>query len=171
MPSRVARSLLFLSSYCPLFFIFAMQLFQSHKKYAAAFFLIGLISIAGLLFFIRWHSGSSPNQITISSVQTKDSEVMSYIVSYIFPYMGIDFSEIANTLSLAFFFLILMVIYVNANMIHINPTLNFIGFHIFEIEDTSGVKHTLICKKERIHPGDKIKASSIGDSLLMENTQ
>ena len=77
-------------------------------------------------------------------------QVMAYIASYLIPFMGLDFSKIENLISLLVFFFILMAIYINSNLIHINPMLNLAGYHVYEIETDTGVTQTIISKKRRL---------------------
>ena len=123
MLSLSTRICLFLSSYFPLFVIFTIQNYSLTEFNFMALIptIIGIVSLIWLAVFIRWTSSCESRLITVSSIQRKDAEVMSYIASYLIPFMGVDFSKLENWISLLIFFLILMVIYINSNLIHINP--------------------------------------------------
>lgn len=168
MPSILMRILLFLSSYFPLFLIFTIQ---NHNKYGNIALIpvtVGTIALIGLSIFMRWVGGSADRREVVVSVQRKDSEVMSYIVTYIIPFMGLDLSSFANLFSLCLFFFMLMIIYINTNLIHINPMMNIVGFHIYEIENKLGTIHTIISRKSRLVKDDKLNIVMIGDNLFME---
>jgi hypothetical protein len=53
-------------------------------------------------------------------------------------------------------------------MIHTNPVLNIVGYHIFEIEDGNGKTTALICKRSYIRTNSEINAISLGDYVLLE---
>jgi len=168
MPSVLIRILLFFSSYFPLFLIFTIQNYNKHGNIALFPVIVGTIALIGLALFIRWVHGSAARRETVVSVQRKDSEVMSYIVTYIIPFIGLDLSIFANLFSLCLFFLMLMIIYINTNLIHINPMMNIFGYHIYEIENISGTIQTIISKKARLVKNDRIEIIMIGDNLFME---
>jgi len=168
MPSFAMRISLFLSSYFPLFIIFSIQNYSTHGFKALIPAIIGIVSLTGLAIFLRWASNSSPRSITVSSIQRKDAEVMAYIASYLIPFMGLDFSKVENLISLLVFFFILMVIYINSNLIHINPMLNLASYHVYEIETDAGVTQTIISKKRRLARGCHISVIMIDDNLFLE---
>lgn len=168
MPSVFIRILLFLSSYFPLFLIFTIQNYSKYGNRALIPVTIGTIALIGLSIFMWWVRGSADRREVVVSVQRKDSEVMSYIVTYIIPFIGLDLSSFANLFSLCLFFFMLMIIYINTNLIHINPMMNMVGYHIYEIENNSGTIQTIISKKSRMVRNDKLKLVMIGDNLFME---
>ena len=170
MLSLSTRICLFLSSYFPLFVIFTIQNYSLTEFNFMALIptIIGIVSLIWLAVFIRWTSSCEPRLITVSSIQRKDAEVMSYIASYLIPFMGVDFSKLENWISLLIFFLILMVIYINSNLIHINPMLNLVGYHVYEIETNMNVTHTIISKKRRLARGCQITITMIDDNLFLE---
>lgn len=168
MPSVFIRILLFLSSYFPLFLIFTIQNYKKFGNKALVPVVIGTTSLIGISIFMRWVRGSADRREVVVSVQRKDSEVMSYIVTYIIPFIGIDLSSFANLFSLLLFFIMLMIIYINTNLIHINPMLNMVGYHVYEIENSSGEIQTIISRKSRLVNKDKLRLVMIGDNLFME---
>jgi len=168
MLSIGARILLFVSSYFPLLIIFTIQNLNSHFYWALGLASLGVLSLIGLALFIHFVNTSSPRIQEVTFVQRKDTEVMAYIVTYIFPFLGLNFGDLNNIISLGIFFLILGVIYVNSNMISINPTLNLLGYHLYEIETQGGTIHTIISRRRRISKGDKLSVVVIGDDIMME---
>lgn len=168
MPSILVRILLFISSYFPLLAIFSIQNANKESYWYLIPVITGVIACIILLIFIKWVVGSAARDEVVAEIQRKDAEVMSYIVTYIFPFMDLDFADISNLLSLGIFFLILMIIYINSNLIHINPMLNLSGYHIYEIQTPQGSKHTIISKQCRLVKGTKLQVVMIGDDLFME---
>ena len=72
-----------------------------------------------------------------------------------------------NLLSISIFFVIIGIIYVNSNMIHINPVLTVFGYHIYEIATKNESNYTLISRR-RIMKNEKLNVVVIGDYILME---
>ncbi len=168
MLSIFTRILLFISSYFPLLIIITLQNWKSYGVWSLIPACIGAISLIGLAAFLHFVSTTSPRIQQVVQVQRKDAEVMAYIVSYVFPFLGLNFDDPMNVISLGIFFVILGIIYINSNMIHINPTLNIFGYHIYEIETPSESTQTVISRKGRLIRGEKLNVVVIGDNLLME---
>lgn len=168
MPSLAIRILLFFSSYFPLFLILSIQNYSQNGSIALIPVSLGVLSCIGLSGFLRWVKGSAARVEKVASVQRKDSEVMAYIFTYIFPFIGIDFGKWATALSLAIFFAMLLVIYVNSNLIHINPVMAVFGYHVYEIETPEGSTHTVISRRSRLIKGQLMRVVMIGDDLFLE---
>ncbi len=148
--------------------IFTLQNWKTYGVWSLIPASIGAISLLGLAAFLHFVSTTSPRVQQVVQVQRKDAEVMAYIVSYVFPFLGLNFDDPMNVISLGIFFVILGIIYINSNMIHINPTLNIFGYHIYEIETPSGSTQTVISRKGRLIRGEKLNVVVIEDDLLME---
>ncbi len=171
MLSIFTRILLFISSYFPLLMIFTLQNWKTHGVWSLIPAIVGAVSLLGLAAFLHFVSTTSPRVQQVVQVQRKDAEVMAYIISYVFPFLGLNFNDPMNVISLGIFFAILGVIYINSNMIHINPTLNIFGYHIYEIETSSGSTQTVISQRGRLIRGEKLNVVVIGDNLLMERAK
>jgi hypothetical protein len=85
--------------------------------------------------------------IEVVQVRRRDGEAMSYIVTYLLPFLAVPFGNFEQAVSMGIFFLVLAVLYVNSDMIHINPMLNLLGFHIYEIELKNGEIHSIITRR------------------------
>jgi hypothetical protein len=106
--------------------------------------------------------------VTIASVVSRDGDAMSYIVTYLLPFLAVNFKEVGDVVSLAIVFFVIGLLYVNSNMIYTNPVLNIAGYHIFEVEDGDGKTTALICKRSYVRTGSELDIVSLGDYILME---
>jgi hypothetical protein len=108
----------------------------------------------------------NPEKLDVRSAQQRDAEILSYIVTYLIPFMA-DFSKPPIELvALGIFFVVIGFLYVNSNMIHINPMLNLQGFHLFEVELADGTSHAVLTKK-RLRSGTTIQAVIIGEHIYL----
>jgi hypothetical protein len=107
----------------------------------------------------------------VARIQKKDTEVIAYIFTYIFPFLQLNFGDLVNLLSLGIFFIILGIIYVNSSMICVNPTLNLLGYHLYEIETPEGYSHTLLARKKRIIKNTDLEVVIIGDDLMVVKSE
>jgi hypothetical protein len=65
------------------------------------------------------------------------------------------------------FFVTLAVIYVNSQMIHINPMLNLAGFHLYEIGTEDG-SDSYVISRRRIRRGTTVNVISLTDDIYFE---
>ena len=168
MPSLLSRTALFLSSYLPLLLIFAIQSFPKHGRWALIPLAIGIIATLGLVVFVRWIETTAPQPLEIESVQPKGAEMIAHLFAYIFPFLRLDTDEGSNALGLGVFFLVLMYLNVTSNMIHINPVLRSLGYHLYQVTLVGGNTHTLLTRRRRLNRDTRIKSVLIGDDMSME---
>ncbi len=167
MPSVLARWLFFLSSYFPLSVIFCLLLWKQNCWAAVAVLFIGLLGVGGLAAYLVFAKRLSAVTFKIVEVKRRDAEVMSYIASYIIPFVTAPLGSWEQGVALAFFFAILGIIYVNSNMIHINPVLNLVRYHIYEVTGEDGSPNALLTRR-RIHRSDEVPVVIIGEAILLE---
>jgi hypothetical protein len=169
MPTVLIRSMLFLSSYFPLALIFFFLFVEQQPIWSIAVLAISLsgLVIMGLYFFyFAPRLGSIQQRIT--ALQRRDGDVMGYIASYLLPFVAIPFGGWQQAVALLIFVVVLGIVYVNSNMIHINPMLNLIGYHVYEITlEHSEAPHSLITRR-RIAAGETIHLVTIGDGIFLD---
>lgn len=167
MPSAFSRLLLFLSSYAPLLAILAIR---NWDQRLIAFPLVGLalISIAWILGFLRVARGFAPVTVEVARSSSRDADVVSYIVSYILPFLAIDVAKLEDVLSLSVLLAVIALLYVHSNLIYVNPVLAALGYHLTELEENNGKVTTLISHQRYIRPGERLKVVPVGDFISLE---
>ena len=168
MPSALARTILFLSGYLPLFLIFTIQSFPKYRWWALLPLATGVLAALGLLAFMRWVQSSAARPIQIVDIRRRDTEVIAYMFAYVVPFLRLDIDEGSNALGLGIFFLVLMVLNVSSNMIHVNPILSLLGYHLYRISLKDGDTHTIVTRRSRIVRGTRLECILIGDDISME---
>lgn len=168
MPNILTRLMLFLSSYAPLFLIIAVRGWRESRYIALGLAAIAVLSVVVLFVFLRVAQRLSPGKVAVSSVNSRDGDAMSYIVTYLLPFLAIKLNDPADAISLGVVLFVIGLLYVNSNMIYTNPVLNVVGYHTFEIEDSEGKTTALLCKRAYVRTGSEINAISIGDYVLLE---
>lgn len=167
MPSLLTRTLLFLSSYFPLCVIFSIVFYENHQWVSLSVLLAGLFGLLGTLGYLRHAQRFSAVKISVEGHQRKDGEAMSYILTYLVPFVVIPSDGWQKMVSLGVFFAVLALLYINTNMIHVNPMLNIFGYRIYEVKLADGSVHALITKR-RVLRGTDIKAIEIDEDIYME---
>lgn len=168
MPSLLSRILLFLSSYFPLTTIFFVLWIEDSPRLALSTLLLGIVSVAALIYFLRTATRLAGRTVSVSHVERRDNEAMSYIVTYIIPFLGVASASWQHTVALVVFFLMLGFLYINSNMIHINPMMNILGYHLFEVTLMDGSTRTFVTKRSRLHAGAKANVVEGGDDILFD---
>lgn len=168
MPNVVTRIVLFLSSYAPLFGVFAVKQYPHSHRAAYVFAGLGLGSLLVFFIFMKTANTLAATEITVSEHVARDGDSMSYIVTYLVPFLDIHFDEFSNVVGLLIIFLVLGVLYVNSNLIYTNPVLNIIGFHIFDVHTDEDRPIVLITRKSFLKSNTKLRIVLLGDYVGLE---
>lgn len=167
---------LYITSYIPLFLIVMMKQVRENwdflhwsgmtKAGICCFFakfgmscLLGLLSIVGVLGMCvlmhnlraNLHSGKV---VTVVKISNRNSEAIGYIATYIVPFMASNFSSLLECGIFVIVMALIYAIYINSNMILINPLLN-IWYSLLEVE------YKIV--------GDK--ANEVHDALIITDTK
>ncbi|MGZ0174363.1 MAG: hypothetical protein ACKVHE_33080 [Planctomycetales bacterium] len=167
MPSLLTRTFLFLSSYFPLCLIFAIVFYDKNYWAALTVLLSGFVGLLGTLVYLRYAQRFNAVKVAVKGHQRKDSEAMSYILTYLVPFVVLPSDNWQKMVSLAVFFFVLALLYINTNMIHVNPMLNIFGYRIYEISADDGAVHALITKR-RVLRGSEIKVIELDEDIYLE---
>jgi hypothetical protein len=167
VPSVLTRLLLFLSSYFPLSLIFFVILVQEHRRVAVGILTVGAGGLLWMLLYLRKAQNLGGIQLKITGFHRRDAEAMAYIVTYIIPFLVIPFHGWKEGIALSIFFVVLGILYVNSNMIHINPMLNLFGYHLYEVTAEDGGVHSLLARRSIRHR-ETVEVVKLGDEILLE---
>lgn len=163
------RVMLFLSSYSPLWLAFAVLLCTNMLAAAVGFVVLSVASVWGLFGYLRWcrkHKQAFTSKL--DAIEQKDGDVMSYVASYLVPFFAISFTSWQQILVLVIFLLVLLVVYVNSNMIAINPMLYIGKFHVYEIELENSPRSHIYIARKRLYRGDPIRYVRLNDDIFLE---
>jgi hypothetical protein len=86
MANAFTRFVLFLSSYIPLWVIFAVVTWQDKRRWS--------LSFIGTVLYIHLAQRFAGIDMTVGVIRRKDSDTMSYIASYIIPFAATPFDKI-----------------------------------------------------------------------------
>ncbi len=192
-----ARLTLFLVSYMPLFLIMTVSQLYKKKDYlnwggvnkkalilyienfgaVTIIFLLVVFGIVGLIFLLSNMERRIDNDgdfVKIVDIENKNSESISYLFTYLLPFLFQDLSDPMSVFSLAILLLVTFLIYSNSSMILINPTLA-IKYSLYSIEyiNSGGQKKKgmIICSNKYLDEDDSIKIQKIGYKLFYAKYQ
>lgn len=189
--NKYAQFVLFASSYIPLFILIVFKQISENisslhwgglnvdaisiclQKFGLSIFVVVIAAIGYIGYKLTFQKleEDSPNgdNVTIVKIDNKNNESIGYIATYIVPFLFQSFNGWYAPCALIFLMTIIYRIYINSNLILINPVLSF-RYSLFEIEyrrQDGKIKNGLIIIKEKyIDEEDKIKIYEIGFKLF-----
>jgi len=137
---------LFLGSYTPLFVLLALlewdnAIFGALKIATLsvnilplAFLALATVGIIATVSFLLVARTLSPTSITPKIVDSHMQETLAYLITYLIPFVGFEFTDIPGVIANALLFLIIGFLYIQSNMIYLNPTLALMGFRVYRIQ-------------------------------------
>lgn len=187
----IARFVLFITSYIPLFLLICLKQFYGNKeflywsgfsdhsviiffqKFGLSCILIVLSSFGligcYLLFKNLEKDSKNGENVTIKEINNRNSESIGYIATYIVPFLFQNFNDWYEITAFVFLMVIIYRIYINSNLLIINPLLSF-RYSIFEMEYTTSNgkdRKGLIITKENVLDEEAIvKVYPIGHKLF-----
>lgn len=149
MLSAFAKFLLALSALSPVAFVWAISDY-SRNGYQQEQLTAGVCAIllTFICYCVLYSSSKKLNSISFSveEIKSMDNEVVSYIVTYLFPLVA-PATGVSLEAQIAVF-LILAYVLSTSNSFTFNPILNAMGYHFYEVKCTSGVSYLLLSKNE-----------------------
>lgn len=167
MPNVLTRAMLFLSSYAPLSAILVLLFWTKSLWVTIISGLAFMIGLAGMLIYLSVVNRIKPVPTKIVDCHSRGEATMGYIVTYIIPFLAFAFSEWQQAVALAAFFVMLGFLYVNSDLIHINPTFNFFGYRLYDVTLEDGSAYSLIARG-KVHRGSILQLIRNGDEVLLE---
>lgn len=183
MNQSIVRYILFLLAYVPIYIIASLKTidknilnnFSSSSLRQLLFnnkipFLLISLSIILILYFLiysKFALNPKGNPIfTIKQVKQQHKEYVTYLGTYILPFVSIETKTIFDEAAVVFMFLTIGFIFSKTNLIYTNPTLAFFGFEIYEVETEDGKTYDCISKDKFIN-GDKPCGYKLGENTFI----
>jgi hypothetical protein len=167
MPTFFIRWMLFVSSYFPLILIFWIFLIVPHPIWAWFALSIGALGVGYTFLYVSIVlPARAPVSVTIISYRSRDSEIMGYVATYIVPFATFPFDKWQQIAALLVFIIVLGMVYVNSEMLCINPLLNIFHYRIYEITvNEHAFTYALITRRtSHLKQGDKIRVVDVSNN-------
>jgi hypothetical protein len=171
MPTIFVRLMLFISSYFPLAIIFWILFIMQQPVLAWIVVIIGGLGLlCTFVYFFKISARMAPIQEKISERQEKGSDVMGYIASYVVPFATFPLSGWQQMAALLVFMIVLSIVYINSEMIRVNPLLSLMGYHLYEITVEHGEDSVSLITRNHVKRGDTIRIVDVGRGIFLEKT-
>lgn len=178
---------LFLVSYIPLFFILAVQNLNANlvdqkgeplrisqivlnNLLPLVLFGISVVSFIYYLIFIKVNASAGfRNPKKITRIRNSGVEYLSYLATYIIPFIGLKFDTWNNILATSLLFIVIGFIYTKTDLLYANPTLALFGYYIFKATFEDGEERTVI-SKGKLKKNNSYKYKELGDDIYFIKT-
>src|SRR5262245_13493673 len=124
MITLFSRLLMFLSLYLPLSTVIAALYWKSNLKIAILSLSLGIVGTIGMLLFLKLANDTSAVSITKPLIKRNNKDAMAYFVTYVVPFLVFPNETRERKIALLVFLFVIGIIYINSDLIHINPTLS-----------------------------------------------
>jgi cellulose synthase/poly-beta-1,6-N-acetylglucosamine synthase-like glycosyltransferase len=166
---------LFLSSYLPLFLILVIK--NWFNLYLTIFItIISIICLFIWIAIINISKKGTAESFKVLKAEEKTKESLNYLIPYIISFIGFDLNKWQDWSALVILLAILFVVYLNSDLLYINPLLSFFKYKIYNVEvckPTMNCEETkaeilLITEKNRIKKDDEITVKDIDEGIVLE---
>lgn len=172
MLNAFSRVLLFTSSYTPLLLILGVKAAPTDLWIGAGLVTLGIAAGLVLLAILSWASRSvPPTPVHLAGSSSGAPETIAYLFTYVLPFIDATASSIADLFALAILFITIGLVFVNSNMILVNPLLAGAGFRLHKVE-TPGSQEYLVLSRRHLPPqaGSVIRVRRLGTLFGLEVT-
>jgi len=164
---------LFLSSYLPLFLILAIKNWFDYRM-VLILIVVSMYSLIWVAIIYNSKKGTSESYRVIKA-KDKSQESLNYIIPYIISFIGFDLNKWQDWGAFGILLLMLFVVYLNSELLYMNPMLAFFHYRIYRVKvckPVIGCKDTvseiiLISKKDRIKKNDDISIKDIDGNVML----
>ncbi|AQN32283.1 MULTISPECIES: hypothetical protein [Mammaliicoccus] len=134
---------LFISSFAPLYVMLIIQEIDSAFKYNSLsklplsiyiywFILITLIIISVISIYIIFKDKGNKTIEIDTNLEKQGDNIISYIMTYLVPLLSIDPNDYVNLLQNAFLFTIIGTIYIQQNLLFLNPIFSLLNYKFYK---------------------------------------
>ncbi|MBP1950279.1 hypothetical protein [Virgibacillus litoralis] len=174
MITNTFKTLLFISSFLPLYFILMVKFYDFDKPFKcnlventipySVLTLLIVISIVTFLYFLFCELNEEEE---FEDIENIDSEILSYFITYIVPLTTLKVDQINGVLVNILLFIVIGVFYVKSNIFYLNILFTFSNFNVYTDKD----KKIIISKKkaQKINELGLVKVRKVGDKIYIIN--
>jgi len=168
MAGLLVRIRLFISSYAPLFAILAVRFRDPALEIVCA--LVAALGAASLLLLLRAARRIQPDPHRIETVADRGAEVAGYLATYLLPFVTVTEPSARDIAAYVSFLAVVGVVYVQSDMVQINPLLFLFGYRVSAVTTGGGWSGVLISRGQP-RPGSAVLASRLQNTLALERTR
>lgn len=168
--SLFSQFALFLSSYAPLFGVFA--LLNTFGRGLPTDICIALTALGVLMLaLLRGQALRIQSQkLHVTATQIRDGDALAYIATYIVPFAAMAASTVRERGAIALFVALIAVLYVRSGLFYINPLLAIVGYRLFQVATPAGASVVLVTPRTFIATNSSLQARRLSPYVYWEST-
>lgn len=176
---RIAKVGLFLGSYSPLFILLCLlewnnSLLGSLTIRQITIFwlplLFALLAVLGIIITLTLLSVAktiAPIFIKPTVTDKRGEETLAYLITYLIPFIGFRFDSLPSATANVVLFVMIGFLYVQSNMIYLNPLLSIMGYKIYKIKINGKIK--LMLAKNEVQDENRTKVIPLSEGIYIES--
>jgi hypothetical protein len=167
--TALAQLGLFLSSYAPLFGVFALlDSFGTGapSKACLGLTIVGLVSPVVVRPVVR--RSVTPQDLHVETAVARDSDALAYIATYLVPFAAVTATTDRERIALAMFVFLIALLYVRGHLFYINPLFAIVGYRLFQVTTPAGASVTLLSRRPFLPAKCKVSARRLSDYVYWE---
>ena len=165
------KILFFFSAYSPLFIILVLR----YLAFDTIWFWVSL----GIIFFscyilyriIKSRQNYNYTQETVLKVKDETGNSLNYITGYFISFFDFKFEQWQDFVSFCILIFIISYIYLNSNLIYINPIINLLGYRIYRIYLSNNREYIVLSKDRKIIKDKKINLNNLTDNIYISQQE
>lgn len=165
LSSLWVRLRLFVSSFAPLWAIIALR--QEGRSLTGVFALLAIAGVLSALLIVVDVHRLTPSPRRVASVDDRGADVAGYLATYLLPFVMASAPSGRDLAAYALFVGVIAAVYIQSNMLAVNPILYFAGLRVYWVTTESGFAAYLI-SRDAPEPGSTILTAELGDGVLVE---
>ncbi|MHA1285195.1 MAG: hypothetical protein ACTSQP_22070 [Promethearchaeota archaeon] len=158
---------LFISAYTPLFIILIVKYIELMSICFWIFIILLFFANMILYLILKKAKKWTRIRITVQKSENRTADSLNYVIAYIIPFIDFNFNKWQDIFSITILMSIIFIIYINSNLIFVNPILQLIGYKIHNIEDINNRKYIIISKKSKFLKDEEIYIKNITNDIYL----
>jgi hypothetical protein len=134
------------------------------------FFLIGF----SFYFYNRFRSlirVNNADSVTITSCQSENYESLTFLATYIVPFMGFSFDNIQKNIAYLLLVIVIGLIFIKTDKYYANPTLALFGYKLYRVNishiGSNEVKNVIAISTDILEVNDQVFYSFLDDYVFI----
>lgn len=183
---RWVRVCIFLSSYSPLFGILLLRIaalltslhvertthaFFASWPYVCLWIIACLAIFPGIVvrLLLRRARSYSGKTVCVEGGQSRASDTLSYVIGYVIPFLDLDTKSVWDMSAVGLLLLTMCVVYVNSDLIYINPFLSLLGYSTCRVHMHDDVAVMVLTKKRKADFGaTRLTLVELSEGVFLE---
>jgi hypothetical protein len=127
------------------------------------FFIV--IGVIVYFAYFKELDGDFASPKTVKTIENISNNHLSFLATYILPFVTFDFEDARNWIILIFMLVIIGIIYVKTNFFYTNPTLSLFGVYVYYITFEGDENKIIAISRKKLKAGDVIKRRHIDENI------